>query len=62
MSTAVLDHEKDRSIATPREDISEIEEKLSSRTPTESYITPPDGGRGWLIVLGSFTVNNLYKK
>lgn len=32
-------------------------EKPESISITTEEIVPPDGGRGWLVVLGSFMVN-----
>lgn len=52
MSSIVLDTEKSRSIPEDLEKIS------SEKEPSEQYITPPDGGRGWLIVFSCFMVRS----
>lgn len=61
MSSIVVDNEKDRPIASPRDDISEAE-KVTSVAPSEVYITPPDGGKGWVVVAASFMVDVVPKK
>lgn len=46
-------NEKDNT-EIPAENLSEVEK---SSTEKDQYITPPDGGRGWLVVTASFMVN-----
>lgn len=50
--------EKDNT-AISAENLSEIEK---SSTENDQYITPPDGGRGWLVVTASFMVNKQTNK
>lgn len=55
MSSIVTNNEKDHPIPSPRDDLSETE-RVTSTAPSDSYITPPDGGRGWVVVAASFMV------
>lgn len=49
------------------DDISDLEKSTNTTgtnnaSPDVHYITPPDGGRGWLVVFASFMVNKNKKK
>lgn len=46
-----------KDVVTPRDDLSETEKSIK-----EDYITPPDGGRGWLVVTASFMVRQIINK
>lgn len=61
MASIVLGSRDDRSLPTSEKDHPSLTKDLSdteklSITSNEAYITPPDGGRGWLIVVASFMV------
>ena len=58
MSSTVVD-EKERT-GSLKDDLPASETTLE--TPQEAYIVPPDGGRGWLVVLGSFMVKAKRRK
>jgi hypothetical protein len=48
------------------EDVPDIEKSVTAEvtdsSPHAQYITPPDGGRGWLVVFASFMVSKKKKK
>jgi hypothetical protein len=47
----------EKDIVTPKDDISELEKSTPiAQEPEQEYITPPDGGRGWLVVFAAFMV------
>lgn len=48
----------EKQVAKPRDDISEVEKSIKEEPVEEQqeYITPPDGGRGWLVVFAASMV------
>lgn len=61
MASIVLGSSDDRSPSATEKDDPSLTRDLSdaeklSIASNEAYITPPDGGRGWLVVVGCFMV------
>jgi hypothetical protein len=60
MASIVLGNKDDRSLPTSEKDQSLNRDLLDAEklsvASDKAYITPPDGGRGWLVVVACFMV------